>query len=425
MSLFTFDQFSQHINNFLKTHSLQIKILKKEKINLWLKYLENTGESEKKVIELINQRHSLKNIIDSFQKLENVFHEGFFTRYNFIISAEKIEHSLVKKYWTEECTIQMNYYSKKEGKQFHWKAFDVFSQILGPEKLDNYYQDYRKMVWINDQIPPKYQFYVHASYNIVMYYVMSSEFQQRIQVRIFPQSKCKICGEEGSNNNYAPSQVPFIDYYDLDLYICSRCSSQALFNNGETIKPKMEMLDDLIQLTEELQFVPMTDYINVVRHKKLNIPKENKVNIIKILTRISSVKQYREHFGSWFEALVEANILPGSTLQGVYGVRCIALDGHVCNSLSEKIIDDWLYRNDISHSKEPVYPYHPELNPNNRRADWKIADYYVEFFGLTGNIEYDKKTIIKMKLAEINDLKLIGLFSDDLYELGEKLGQFK
>jgi len=41
-----------------------------------------------------------------------------------------------------------------------------------------------------------------------------------------------------------------------------------------------------------------------------------------------------------------------------------------------------------------------------------------------GEINYDEKTSIKQELAKHSKIKLIGLFSDDLYKLEEKLGIF-
>lgn len=50
------------------------------------------------------------------------------------------------------------------------------------------------------------------------------------------------------------------------------------------------------------------------------------------------------------------------------------------------------------HEREPLYPVHLTLNPTGRkRADWKVRDIFIEYFGLLGDAGYEKK-ITKMNL---------------------------
>lgn len=54
---------------------------------------------------------------------------------------------------------------------------------------------------------------------------------------------------------------------------------------------------------------------------------------------------------------------------------CIARDGHICNSVSELIIDNWLHKHNITHQKEAPYPKGKFV------ADWAIAtNTLVEYF---------------------------------------------
>jgi hypothetical protein len=38
------------------------------------------------------------------------------------------------------------------------------------------------------------------------------------------------------------------------------------------------------------------------------------------------------------------------------GKKYIAKDGHKCDSFAEKIIDDWLYSNNVEHQRNIPYP---------------------------------------------------------------------
>lgn len=141
--------------------------------------------------------------------------------------------------------------------------------------------------------------------------------------------------------------------------------------------------------------------------------------------KMGGIKHVKKKYGTWFIALLESGILPNGTLLTGRGIKCRALDGHVCNSLDEQAIDNWLYSHKINHFKEPFYPFHSELNPKKlKRADWKIGDLYVEYFGLAGDPKYDKKTLDKYKIASDLGIKMIPIFPRDLNRLDEIFSEF-
>ena len=102
------------------------------------------------------------------------------------------------------------------------------------------------------------------------------------------------------------------------------------------------------------------------------------------------------------------------------GYMCLATDGHVCRSICEKSVDDWLYRHGIPHDKEVRYP-----GKRAFRADWQIGDYFIEFWGLKGEEDYDEKMNIKKEVAKQYSIPLIGLTINDLPILDSKLKQLK
>ena len=120
--------------------------------------------------------------------------------------------------------------------------------------------------------------------------------------------------------------------------------------------------------------------------------------------------------------MYDAGCLPDGTVPSGRGIKCVATDGHECGSLDEKTIDDLLSSHDIAHEKEPYYPSHSVLNPNKkRRADWKVGDIFIEYFGLAGDTTYDQKTGEKLQLAAECGLQLIALFPEDLIDLDASL----
>jgi hypothetical protein len=104
------------------------------------------------------------------------------------------------------------------------------------------------------------------------------------------------------------------------------------------------------------------------------------------------------------------------------GIHCLARDGHFCLSLDEQRIDNWLTEHHLDHEREPLYPQDASYNPNEKlMADWKVGDVYIEYFGLTGNEAYDKKSIDKIMLAKSVDIPLLAIYPEDMLRLDEAL----
>lgn len=80
----------------------------------------------------------------------------------------------------------------------------------------------------------------------------------------------------------------------------------------------------------------------------------------------------------------------------------------MCHSLGEKTIDDWLTLNGIEHEREPMYP------GTKMRGDFLVNDAIIEYFGLAGDDDYDKRIEKKRKLAAEGSLILVEIFPKDL-----------
>ena len=118
-----------------------------------------------------------------------------------------------------------------------------------------------------------------------------------------------------------------------------------------------------------------------------------------------------------------AQILEGDVLKTSFGYRCIAQDGHECYSLSEKIIDDWLYHHNVAHEKEVLYPSDEILNDTGLRADWRVKDVLIEFAGLLVDPIYAAKIDRKKKLCEKFSIDLIILEPEDIGNLEDNLSK--
>lgn len=117
---------------------------------------------------------------------------------------------------------------------------------------------------------------------------------------------------------------------------------------------------------------------------------------------------YAARFGSWNAAIRTAGFVPNTAL---YSKRFTAKDGHVCDSYSELIIDNWLSSKGVAHERHVPYP------GTRLTADFQLGDgTYVEFFGLAGaQSAYDRTVARKREFAGKHSISLIELHPQDLY----------
>jgi hypothetical protein len=118
-------------------------------------------------------------------------------------------------------------------------------------------------------------------------------------------------------------------------------------------------------------------------------------------------KTARYLFGTWNNTVKAAGLKPNPVM---FSKRQIANDGHICDSLAERIIDNWLSVKRISHERNVRYPDSPYT------ADFSINGKLVEFFGLAGEIkEYDEIVVIKRKICARLKIPLVEIYPRDLF----------
>lgn len=129
--------------------------------------------------------------------------------------------------------------------------------------------------------------------------------------------------------------------------------------------------------------------------------------------RIPYKKEYkhmvaaRSRFGTWNKAIITAGLIPNPVK---FANKHIANDGHKCDSLAEKIIDDWLFARKIIHKRKVPY------NFRRMTADFKINNTYVEFLGLQGELKsYDELVKAKEAYWKEKKIRIIRIYPHDLF----------
>lgn len=192
--------------------------------------------------------------------------------------------------------------------------------------------------------------------------------------------------------------------------ICLKCASTTIHNPN----PKYSIEDSVIRfklIAEILGSIP--DRNGYIFNQAQSL--DSAVEALKEVKRIHSIRDMIQHCGSWFKLLVASGILPDGTRKTHFGTMVIAKDGCQCLSLAEKDIDDKLFAHGIPHVKEPHYP------DSNFRADWKISidgkEVFIEFFGLHGDKNYNKRMKEKMDYAKTKNIDVIAFLPSDMNSL--------
>jgi len=227
---------------------------------------------------------------------------------------------------------------------------------------------------------------------------------------------CPICRRE-----YRVRDFPYWVYYGSNGF------TGCCFNCDVMEFPEKELLSVRVKnFVDSCGFIPNSDLSPINNSFMSRVNKGKMIPMLINYTKMGGIEHVKEIFKTWFEALVYSGVLQEGVQVLSRGIRCIAEDGHVCNSLDEMNIDNWLFHNKIKHSKEPFYPQDDEFNKSGkRRADWLIGDTYIEYFGLKGENFYDQKTLEKFSLADKKGFKLIGIFPEDIPNIENILSVFK
>jgi len=261
----------------------------------------------------------------------------------------------------------------------------------------------------------------YAWNNVLMYFAKSraeaSSFTRRIR---YPQWKvCPLC-----NNKFIESSLPlpFVERLGIDhIDFCSPCLSESIYpkkgNNSATKKVIVKYFQDLALIIDRIP--PQNIGEGKDDFRDLNF--EERLAFLRLLRSRPTLRRIKVLYGSWLNGLIQSGILEDGTRKGARGIQTISKDGHVCLSLGEKTIDDFLFDHGIEHEIEPKYPL------GNYRGDFKVGEYFIEYFGLQGDPDYDTRTKEKLRICQENNIKLIELYPEDIISqinLSKKLSIF-
>lgn len=278
---------------------------------------------------------------------------------------------------------------------WYWGISDEIVKLTPPETIEKWRQ--------TDPLCSRY-----AWYNILMYFAASRAEQLGFTKSIrSPQKKtCPLC-----NNNFFEDSLPMplIERLGIDrLDFCAPClRDTVLQGTGSKSLSGKNMIKYLQDLALLIGRVPSQNF-GEGKTDLLEMSNSERLAFLKLMRNKPTTGRVKAVFGSWLNALIQAGILEDGTRKNSRGIQSIAKDGHICLSLGEKTIDEYLYTNGIHHEKEPKYP------EGNYRGDFKVGATFIEYFGLTGNPDYDAKTKEKIRLCKKHNIILVAIYPQDL-----------
>jgi hypothetical protein len=203
------------------------------------------------------------------------------------------------------------------------------------------------------------------------------------------------------------------------LDFCAPClKSTLLQGTGSTTLSREQTLEYVRELTNALQQIPDQGFGEGMHDFDL-MDFDERLRVLKLLQTKPSTRRVKELFGSWFQALIEAGVLNEDARRTSRGTECLAKDGHICFSLGEKTIDDFLNTLKVEHEKEPKYPN------SNYRADFAVGTVLIEYFGLEGDPDYDEKTREKQRICKKCGIDLVCIYPRDLANITKLDGKLR
>lgn len=240
---------------------------------------------------------------------------------------------------------------------------------------------------------------------------LRSEKHVTARTVLFPQheltgviDRCRLCAN--------PTVTFSTPISTRSVAYCHACLSSAITGLGESRDRAAVALKELSVLEFDSQ--PMLETQLASLHVNPAGPLDPSIIDKLLLLRFAIPRRHV----AW-SLLLEAAGFAENGLRMARGTLIRSRDGHLCHSMREKAVCDFLHLHGIAHEREPRYPKDPDFNATGlRRADWELADgTLVELWGLPKDPAYAAKMEAKRNLVVRHGLRLIELFDTDLPNL--------
>lgn len=312
-----------------------------------------------------------------------------------LVGTDYAQNKFVLKWWTPAHDDLLVQQIKEKQWVWFWSITDKIKNITEHTIIDK---------WKNED-PICSQC---AWYNVLMYFAISrAEYIGLTSTVREPLQKiCFLCNKKFVEDSLP---IPLVERLGIDnIDYCAPCLKDTILpGTGKNDATRQEIVDYLKNIAKLLGRVPTQDF-GVNAFDIHGLSSTNRLAVLQLLQKKPTLHRVKCEFNSWLEALIESGVLEDGTRKTSRGIQTLAKDRHICLSLGEKTIDDFLFDRGIHHIKEPRYP------TGNFRADFQVDDIFIEYFGLAGNPEYDIKIKKKIQICSDFGITLISIYPSDL-----------
>lgn len=303
----------------------------------------------------------------------------------------------IARWWTTEHDEFMKQMIDKWQWHWYWVLTEAAVSMTPP---------FRRDVLVAFQEAERGQ--VGVWYNKIMKFAITRAENLGLTRRIrAPQWKvCPLCNERFVEDSLPGPLTKRLGMDHLDF--CAPCLKKIVYQGtGDKNASREQIIEFVHDFTNTLQQIPSQGFGEGMNDfEGMNF--DQRTAVFRVLQRKPSTERVKAVFGSWLQLLIEAGVLTEDARRTSLGTQCVAKDGHICFSLGEKTIDDFLAAHQIAHNREPDYP------ESGYRADFVVNGVFIEYFGLQGDSDYDKKTEEKTKLCKSHNIELISIYPADL-----------
>jgi hypothetical protein len=307
--------------------------------------------------------------------------------------ASFAKNAHIAKWWSSKQDLTLRNCVESHQWGWPWHIREEIEAITSPEVIENWRRE--------DPVCSS-----SAWYNVLMYFAIARANALGLDNLVrSPQWKvCPLCDNRFVEDSLPEPLVRRLGVNQIDF--CSPCLAGTLFAMSDQAS-REEVLQYIRDLAEVTGRIPPQDF-GSGEYDIRDLTTIERLAVLGVLRRKPSTEHVKNLFDSWFAALVASGVLSSDAQRMSRGIRSLASDGHVCLSLGERTIDDFLSVRGIPHEKEPKYP------DGQHRADFLVGDIFIEYLGLAGDPDYDAKTILKERMCRKSGRTLLLVFPRDL-----------
>lgn len=318
---------------------------------------------------------------------------------------ENADNELILQWWGNQQDAAVEQLAASIAWFWPWEIASTIVKVTPPDAIEEWR--------MKDPLCKQF-----AWYNVILYFSVARARRVNLDrnMSLPGWSECLICGSE-----FSQEEVPLWAFRRLggvdSLRFCATCCKTGFFGLGTRPRcSKKSVKDYLHSLYAVSGQIPGRDFFDVAG-PLVGMGSNSQAKLLKLGASRPSLECQKKQYTSHLAALIDAGVLPDGTRRTARGTQCLAADGHLCLSIGEKMIDDWLSAHGIPHDREPPWP------EGRMRGDFLVGKTFIEYFGLLGDPDYDAKILLKKNMAQRHGIRLISIYPGDIshWERGKSI----